>query len=48
MPETKTLALAGLIVASFAWAGAAVAQEIKLTLADQNSPSRSRSIHRRP
>ena len=38
MPETKTLALAGLIAASFAWAGAAVPQEIKLTLADQNSP----------
>lgn len=39
MPETKTLALAGLIAASFAWAGAAAAQEIKLTLADQNSPT---------
>src|SRR5260370_40313807 len=38
MPETKTLALAGLIAASFAWPGAAAAQEIKLTLADQNSP----------
>jgi hypothetical protein len=39
MPETKNLALAGLIAASFAWAGAAAAQEIKLTLADQNSPT---------
>jgi TRAP-type transport system periplasmic protein len=39
MPETKTLALAGLIAASFAWAGVAAAQEIKLTLADQNSPT---------
>src|SRR5260221_8809628 len=39
MPETKTLALAGLIDASFAWPGAAAAQEIKLTLADQNSPT---------
>src|SRR6516225_7362141 len=39
MPETKTLALAGLNAASFAWAGAAGPQEIKLTLADQNSPT---------
>src|SRR5260370_26893234 len=39
MPETKTLALAGLIAASFAWPEAAAAQEIKLTLADQNSPT---------
>src|SRR5215472_1249847 len=39
MHETKRAALAGLIAASFAWAGAAAAQEIKLTLADQNSPT---------
>src|SRR5947208_12205696 len=38
MHETRRAALAGLIVASFACASAA-AQEIKLTLADQNSPT---------
>src|SRR6516162_6404206 len=38
MHETKRAVLVGLIAASFAWAGAA-AQEIKLTLADQNSPT---------
>jgi TRAP-type C4-dicarboxylate transport system substrate-binding protein len=38
MHETKRAALAGLIAASFACASAA-AQEIKLTLADQNSPT---------
>src|SRR5215813_1231494 len=39
MPETKNLVMAGLMAASFAWAGAASEQEIKLTLADQNSPT---------
>src|SRR5215831_9055105 len=38
MHETKRVVLVGLIAASFACAGAA-AQEIKLTLADQNSPT---------
>src|SRR2546430_10631851 len=38
MHETRRAALAGLIVASFACASAA-AQEIKLALADQNSPT---------
>ena len=38
MHETKRAALAGLIAASFACASAP-AQEIKLTLADQNSPT---------
>src|SRR5258707_14815159 len=41
MPEPKTLPLAGLIAASFAWSGAAAAQEIKLTLADHNSSTGS-------
>jgi len=39
MHETKRVVLVGLIAASLAWAGAAAAQEIKLTLADQNSPT---------
>src|SRR5258707_11142632 len=39
MPEPKRLAPAGLIAASFAWASPAPAQEIKLTFADQNSPT---------
>src|SRR6266545_3743456 len=38
MHETRRAALAGLIAASFACASA-TAQEIKLTLADQNSPT---------
>jgi TRAP-type transport system periplasmic protein len=39
MTEGKMLAWSGLIAASFALAAPASAQEIKLTLADQNSPT---------
>src|SRR5258705_1193973 len=39
MSEKRSLAVAGLIAAALACAGPAPAQEIKLTLADQNSPT---------
>ena len=39
MSESRKLALIGLIAASFALTGPAPAQEIKLTFADQNSPT---------
>jgi len=39
MTGARKLALSGLIAASFALTGPASAQEIKLTLADQNSPT---------
>ena len=48
MYERKTPALAGLIAASLACAGPLGAQEIKLTLADQNSLTAwGRPDHRR-
>src|SRR6476646_9318650 len=39
MSERRNLAVASLIALSLGWAGTASAQEIKLTLADQNSPT---------
>jgi TRAP-type C4-dicarboxylate transport system substrate-binding protein len=39
MSESTNLAVLGLVAASLACAGPAPAQEIKLTLADQNSPT---------
>ena len=39
MSERRNLAVASLLALSLGCAGAASAQEIKLTLADQNSPT---------